>query len=103
MLDGGVVFNKYTGSRGKSGASDANPEFIAKLRKVMDDNGVTFQMAEMARVDVGGGGTIAKFAAYYGMEVIDCGVAVLSMHAPYELISKADIYTAHKAFSAFVK
>ena len=102
VLDGGVVFNKYTGSRGKSGASDANPEFIAKLRKVMDDNGVTFQMAEMARVDVGGGGTIAKFAAYYGMEVIDCGVAVLSMHAPWEITSAFDVESAYNCYRAFL-
>ena len=102
FLGNGLVFNKYTGSRGKSGASDANPEFIAKLRKVMDDNGVTFQMAEMARVDVGGGGTIAKFAAYYGMEVIDSGVPVLSMHAPQEIINKADLFEAVKAYRAFM-
>ena len=102
MLDGGVVFNKYTGSRGKSGASDANPEFIAKLRKVMDDNGVTLQMAEMASVDVGGGGTIAKFAAYYGMEVIDCGVAVLSMHAPWEITSAFDVESAYNCYRAFL-
>nr|MCR5732055.1 aminopeptidase [Sphaerochaetaceae bacterium] len=79
-LSGGVVFNKYTGARGKSGASDANPEFIAKLRAVMDKNKVKFQMAEMAKVDIGGGGTIAKYCSWYGMDVIDCGVAVLSMH-----------------------
>ena len=102
MLDGGDVFNKYTGYRGKSGASDANPEFIAKLRKVMDDNGVTFQMAEMARVDVGGGGTIAKFAAYYGMEVIDCGVAVLSMHAPWAITSAFDVESAYNCYRAFL-
>lgn len=101
-LSGGVVFNKYTGSRGKSGASDANPEFIAKLRKVLDDNSVTYQMAEMARVDVGGGGTIAKFAAYYGMEVIDCGVAVLSMHAPWEITSVFDVESAYNCYKAFL-
>ena len=101
-LSGGVVFNKYTGSRGKSGASDANPEFIAKLRKVMDKNKVTYQMAEMARVDVGGGGTIAKFAAYYGMEVIDCGVAVLSMHAPWEITSIFDVESAYNCYKAFL-
>ena len=101
-LSGGVVFNKYTGSRGKSGASDANPEFIAQLRKVMDKNNVTYQMAEMARVDVGGGGTIAKFAAYYGMEVIDCGVAVLSMHAPWEITSAFDVESAYNCYKAFL-
>lgn len=101
-LDGGVVFNKYTGSRGKSGASDANAEFIARLRAKMDESNVKFQMAEMARVDVGGGGTIAKFAAAYGMEVIDCGVAVLSMHAPWEITSVKDINSAYECYKAFL-
>ncbi len=101
-LSGGVVFNKYTGSRGKGGASDANPEFIAKLRKVMDDNKVKFQMAEMAKVDVGGGGTIAKYCSWYGMEVIDCGVAVLSMHAPFEITSVEDISSAYGCYRAFL-
>ena len=101
-LGGGVVFNKYTGSRGKGGASDANAEYIAKLRKVMDENKVTFQMADMAKVDVGGGGTIAKYAAWYGMSVIDTGVAVLSMHAPFEITSTFDIETAKKCYSAFL-
>ncbi len=101
-LSGGVVFNKYTGSRGKSGASDANPEFIAALRNVMDKNNVKYQMAEMARVDVGGGGTIAKFAACYGMEVIDCGVAVLSMHAPWEITACDDIRSAYECYKAFL-
>ncbi len=101
-LGGGIVFNKYTGSRGKSGASDANAEYIAKLRKIMDDNGVTFQMADMAKVDVGGGGTIAKYAAWYGMSVIDSGVAVLSMHAPYEITSTYDIEMAKKCYKAFL-
>ena len=96
-LSGGVVFNKYTGSRGKSGASDANPEFIGKIRGVMDKNGVKYQMAELAKVDVGGGGTIAKFSAYYGMSVIDCGVSILSMHAPWEISSVKDIDEAKNA------
>lgn len=101
-LSGGVVFNKYTGSRGKSGASDANAEFISQLRKVLDDKKVTFQMAEMAKVDVGGGGTIAKHCAQYGMEVIDCGVPVLSMHAPWEITSIFDIECAYKGYKAFL-
>ncbi len=101
-LSGGVVFNKYTGSRGKSGASDANAEFISQLRKVLDDKKVTFQMAEMAKVDVGGGGTIAKHCAQYGMEVIDCGVPVLSMHAPWEITSVFDIECAYKGYKAFL-
>ncbi len=101
-LGGGIVFNKYTGSRGKSGASDANAEYIAKLRKAMDDNKVAFQMADMAKVDVGGGGTIAKFAAWYGMSVIDSGVSVLSMHAPFEITSTFDIETAKQCYLAFL-
>ena len=101
-LSGGVVFNKYTGSRGKSGASDANPEFIGKIRGVMDKNGVKYEMAELAKVDVGGGGTIAKFSAYYGMSVIDCGVSILSMHAPWEISSVKDIEEAKNAYKAFL-
>ena len=101
-LSGRVVFNKYTGSRGKSGASDANPEFIGKIRGVMDKNGVKYQMAELAKVDVGGGGTIAKFSAYYGMSVIDCGVSILSMHAPWEISSVKDIEEAKNAYKAFL-
>lgn len=101
-LGGGVVFNKYTGSKGKSGASDANPEFIALLRSAMDKAGVKFQMAEMAKVDVGGGGTIAKFAAFYGMQVIDAGVAVLSMHAPWEITSTSDVLSAKNCYKAFL-
>ena len=101
-LSGGVVFNKYTGSRGKSGAYDANPEFIGKIRGVMDKNGVKYQMAELAKVDVGGGGTIAKFSAYYGMSVIDCGVSILSMHAPWEISSVKDIEEAKNAYKAFL-
>ncbi len=102
-LGHGVVFNKYTGSRGKAGASDANPEFIAKLRKCMDEANVKFQMAEMAKVDIGGGGTIAKFAAFYGMQVIDAGVAVLSMHAPFEITATYDIESAKACYKAFLK
>lgn len=102
FLAGGVVFNKYTGSRGKAGASDANAEFIGKLRACMDSNNVKFQMAEMAKVDVGGGGTIAKFAAYYGMQVIDCGVSVMSMHAPYEITAVKDVLSAKACYKAFL-
>jgi aspartyl aminopeptidase len=102
FLGKGVVFNKYTGSRGKSGASDANPEFIAKLRGQLEAHEVTFQTAEMAKVDVGGGGTIALYAAYYGMQVIDCGVAVLSMHAPWEITSRFDVEQAFAAYKAFL-
>ena len=102
FLAGGVVFNKYTGSRGKAGASDANAEFIGKLRTCMDSNNVKFQMAEMAKVDVGGGGTIAKFAAYYGMQVIDCGVSVMSMHAPYEITAVKDVLSAKACYKAFL-
>jgi len=100
-LAAGVVFNKYTGSRGKGGASDANPEYIAQLRRVMDDHKVKYQFAELAKVDVGGGGTIAYMAAAFGMEVIDCGVPVLSMHAPWELTSTEDIHQAYNAYKAF--
>ncbi len=101
-LSKGVVFNKYTGSRGKSGASDANAEFIGKLRGCMEAACVRYQMAEMGRVDVGGGGTIAKYAAYYGMQVIDCGVAVLSMHAPWEITAVKDILSAKSCYKAFL-
>lgn len=99
----GIVFNKYTGSRGKSGSNDANPEFIAELRRIMDDNNVSYQTAELGKVDQGGGGTIAYILAEYGMEVIDCGVALHNMHAPYEIASKADIYEAYKGYYAFLR
>ena len=102
ILGRGVCYNKFTGSRGKSGSNDANAEFIGRLRKVMDDHQVYFQTAELGRVDLGGGGTIAYICALYGMEVIDSGVAVLSMHAPQEIISKADLYEAVKAYAAFL-
>jgi aspartyl aminopeptidase len=98
-----VCYNKFTGSRGKSGSNDANAEFIGRLRKVMDDHQVFFQTAELGRVDLGGGGTIAYICALYGMEVIDSGVAVLSMHAPQEIINKADLYEAVKAYGSFLK
>ncbi len=99
----GVVFNKFTGSRGKSGSNDANAEYIGKLRKIMDDNHVAFQTAELGKVDIGGGGTIAYILSLYGMNVIDSGVAVLNMHAPWEITSKADIYEAYKSYKAFLK
>ena len=98
----GVVFNKFTGSRGKSGSNDANAEIVAEVRRVMDDSGVMFQTAELGRVDLGGGGTIAYISAKYGMQVIDSGVAVLSMHAPWEITSKADVYEAKKCYAAFL-
>ena len=98
----GIVFNKFTGARGKSGSNDANPEYIAYLRNVLDKNGVSFQTAELGRVDLGGGGTIAYILANYGMEVIDSGVAVLSMHAPWEVTSKADVYEAYRGYKAFL-
>ena len=103
FLGRGVVFNKYTGSRGKSGASDANPEFIAKVRKVLYDNEVYFQNAELSKVDAGGGGTIAHYAAEFGMNVLDCGVSVLSMHAPWEITSSFDIEQAYKCYKAFIE
>ena len=99
----GLVLNKYTGSRGKSGSNDANAEYIGHLRRIFDDNDVAFQMAELGKVDMGGGGTIAYICALYGMEVIDSGVALLSMHAPMEISSKADIYEAKKGYLAFLK
>ncbi len=99
----GLVFNKYTGSRGKGGSNDANAEYLAKIRKVLNDDDVMFQTAELGKVDVGGGGTIAYIMAKYGMEVVDSGVAVLNMHAPFEITSKADIYEAYKGYVAFLK
>ena len=101
-LGRGIVLNKFTGARGKSGSNDANAEYVARVRKIFDDHNVAFQTAELGKVDVGGGGTIAYIAALYGMEVIDSGVAVLSMHAPWEVTSKADIYEAYKAYKAFL-
>ena len=99
----GLVLNKYTGARGKSGSNDANPEYIAQLRKIFDDAKVAFQTAELGKVDEGGGGTIAYIPAAYSMNVIDCGVAVLSMHAPWEITSKSDIYEVEKGYEAFLK
>lgn len=102
FLGRGVCFNKYTGSRGKSGSNDANAEYMAEVRRIMDDAGVSFQTAELGRVDLGGGGTIAYICALYCMNVIDSGVAVLSMHAPWEIISKADLYEAMRGYHAFL-
>jgi len=99
----GIAFNKYTGARGKSSSNDANPEYIARLRAAMEKHSVAFQTAELGKVDEGGGGTIAKFMAAYNMEVIDSGVAVLSMHAPWEIVSKVDVYEAFKGYVAFLK
>lgn len=99
----GLVLNKYTGARGKSGSNDANAEYLAQLRRIFDDNKIAFQTAELGKVDYGGGGTIAYIAALYGMEVVDSGVAVLSMHSPCEIISKADLYEAKKGYAAFLK
>ena len=101
-LGRGIVLNKFTGARGKSGSNDANAEYVARVRNIFDSHEVAFQTAELGKVDIGGGGTIAYIAALYGMEVIDSGVAVLSMHAPWEVTSKADIYEAKKAYKAFL-
>lgn len=99
----GLVLNKYTGSRGKSGSNDANPEFVAKLRRMFDGNNVAFQTAELGKVDEGGGGTIAYIPAGYAMDVIDCGVAVLNMHAPWEITSKSDLYEVKKGYEVFLR
>ena len=102
-LGHGMVFNKFTGARGKSGSNDANAEYLGFIRKVMDDAGVTFQTAELGKVDLGGGGTIAYILSLYGMNVIDCGVPVLNMHAPHEATSKADLYEAKCGYKAFLE
>lgn len=103
FLGRGLVFNKYTGARGKSGSNDASAEYVAQVRRIMDEAGVSFQTAELGRVDAGGGGTIAYIPAKYGMDVIDSGVPVLSMHSPWEVTSKADIYEARKGYEAFLR
>ena len=97
----GIGMNKYTGARGKSGASDANAEFVAQVRSILETNDIVYQVAELGKVDVGGGGTIAYILANKGMDVIDCGVPVLSMHSPYEVTSKFDVYEAYRAYRAF--
>lgn len=99
----GVVFNKYTGARGKSGSNDANAEYVGQIRAIMEKHNVSWQTAELGKVDEGGGGTIAYILAQYGMEVIDCGVAVQNMHAPWEVVSKADVYETMQAYCAFLK
>ena len=101
-LGNGICFNKYTGSRGKGGCNDAQPEFIAELRNILDSNDVYFQTAELGRVDQGGGGTLAYMLGNYNMNVIDAGVAVLNMHAPMEIVSKADVYEAYVAYKNFL-
>lgn len=98
----GLNFSKFFGARGKSGANDANPEFIAEIRKVMEENNVSYQTSELGKVDEGGGGTISKFMAVYNMQVIDSGVPVLNMHSPWEIVSKADVYEAQKGFYTFL-
>ena len=102
-LGRGLVVEKYTGSRGKSGGSDANPEFIASVRGIFDEAKVFWQTGEIGKVDLGGGGTIAQYMANTGMQVVDCGVPVLSMHAPFELASKADLYNAYRGYQAFLQ
>ena len=103
FLSRGMTFNKFTGSRGKSGSNDANAEYVASIRAIMDEANVSCQFCELGKVDVGGGGTIAYIMAKYGMEVIDSGVALLSMHAPYEVSSKADVYEAYRGYRAFLQ
>lgn len=102
MFGEGMVFNKFTGARGKSGSNDANAEYLGAIRKILDDEKVCYQTAELGKVDIGGGGTIAYILSLYGMEVVDCGVAVLNMHAPWEVTSKADIYETKKGYVAFL-
>ena len=99
----GIVLNKFTGARGKSGSNDANAEYVARVRNIFDSHEIAFQTAELGKVDLGGGGTIAYILALYGMNVIDSGVAVLNMHAPWEATSKADVYEAYRGYKAFVE
>lgn len=101
FVNRGIVVTKYTGARGKSDTSDANAEFVGKLRKLFDENDIVWQIGELGKVDEGGGGTVAKYVAHLGVDVVDVGVPVLSMHAPFEQIAKLDIYMAYKAFCAF--
>ncbi len=103
IVGNGVTFNKFTGSRGKGGSNDCNAEFVAQVRRICDEAEISWQTAELGRVDVGGGGTIAYICAKYGMNVIDCGVPVLSMHAPWEAISKVDLWEEYKCYCAFLK
>jgi aspartyl aminopeptidase len=101
-LGRGVVLTKYTGSRGKYDSNDANPEFVGKIRRLFDENRVVWQVGELGKVDAGGGGTVAQYVARYGMEVVDCGPAILGMHSPFEISSKADIYMTYQAYQAFL-
>ena len=103
FLSKGISFNKYTGGRGKSGANDASPEYIAQLREILDQNGINYQLTEMGKIDQGGGGTIAYITANYGMNVIDCGCPLLNMHAPWEISSKSDVFDAYRFYKAFLK
>lgn len=103
FLANGICFNKYTGSRGKSGSNDANPEFMANIRNMLDEDNIHFQTCELGKVDQGGGGTIAYLCAKYNMQVIDAGVAVINMHAPMEVVSKADVYETYRAYCSFLK
>ena len=103
FLGGGMVFNKFTGSRGKSGSNDANAEYLAHIRAIFEKEKVNFQTAELGKVDLGGGGTIAYILALYGMNVIDSGVAVMNMHAPWEATSKADVYETKRGYVAFLE
>lgn len=102
FLTRGVVLTKFTGSRGKAESSDANPEFLGKLRRLFEEDRVAWQVGELGKVDIGGGGTVAQYMAYYGMEVADCGVAVMGMHSPFEVVSKVDVYMAFKGYSSFL-
>ncbi|NLM49875.1 MAG: aminopeptidase, partial [Clostridiaceae bacterium] len=103
MLSYGVAMSKYTGSRGKSGSNDASAEFVAEIRNIFNENNVIWQTSELGKVDAGGGGTIAQFVANLGHETLDCGTPVLSMHAPFELTSKLDVYMTYKGYLAFFK
>ncbi len=101
FLNKGVVVTKFTGSRGKSGTSDASAEFVGRVRALMENNSIIWQTGELGKVDLGGGGTVAAYIANLGMDVIDVGVPVLAMHAPYEIVAKTDVYMTYKAFCAF--
>jgi aspartyl aminopeptidase len=98
----GVCLEKFTGHRGKAGASDARAEYVGEIRRIFNTQNVAWQMTEIGKVDEGGGGTVAKYLAVYGMDIIDCGVPVLSMHSPFEVTSKVDIYEGYKAYRAFL-
>ena len=102
VLNGGVCVTKYTGSRGKSGTSDASAEFVGEIRSLLDKAGVIWQTGELGKIDIGGGGTVAAYIANLDVDTIDVGVPVLSMHAPFEITAKTDIYAAYKAFAAFI-